>query len=162
MQVLAQNALTEMRALIQQLHPRSIAEEGLAAGLRRLAAERQSNDGLSVNLQIDGDQRLPANIEEELFRVAQEALHNIVKHARTDQAVMTLNLADRNAVRLCIEDSGAGFDPATTRSLPGHIGLDSMSERIQALGGTLIIDSKPGKGTRLRVELALPQEADHV
>jgi signal transduction histidine kinase len=160
-QVLAQNALAEMRGLIQQLHPRSIAEEGLAAALRRLAAERQANDNLTVNLQVSGERRLPVNIEEELYRIAQEALNNIVKHARTDQAAITLSLEDGNLVCMGIEDAGVGFDPAKARSLPGHLGLTSMIERIQSLGGTLTIDSQPGKGTRLRVELALAQEVEH-
>lgn len=161
LQVLAQSALTEMRVLIQQLHPRTIAEEGLAASLRRLAAERLSSDGLNVDLQINEEQRIPAKIEEELFRIAQEALNNIVKHARTDRATITLALEDGNRVVMCIEDNGAGFDPARVPSSPGHLGLTSMSERIQALGGKLVIDSKPGKGTRLNVELTLSQEVEH-
>lgn len=161
LQVLAQTALAEMRALIQQLHPHSIAEEGLAAGLRRLAADRQANDGLKVDLQILGEQSLPVKIEEGLFSIAQEALNNIVKHAHTDHAVITLNLEAGNRAMMGIEDSGAGFDPARVRSLPGHLGLTSMAERIQALGGTLVVDSKPGKGTRIRVELDLAQEVDH-
>jgi len=161
MQVLAQSALAEMRALIQQLHPRSIAEEGLAAALRRLVTEQQSNDGLSIDLRVNGERPLPKDIEKELFRVTQEALNNIVKHAHTDRAVISLNLDDRNRVSMCIEDDGAGFDPASVMYLPGHLGLISMSERIQALGGTLVVDSKPGKGTRLRIELDLAKEVEH-
>jgi len=161
LQELAQRALVEMRGLIQQLHPRSIAEEGLAAGLHRLATERQSGDGLNVELQVHGERRLPANIEEGLFRIAQEALNNIVKHAHTDRAVITLDLEDGNRVLMDIVDYGAGFDPTQVQSSPGHLGLTSMAERIQALGGTLIVDSKPGKGTRIRVELVVVQEVDH-
>ncbi len=161
LQVLAQTALAEMRALIQQLHPRSIAEEGLAAALRRLAAERQANDGLTVDLQITGEKRLPVKIEEELFRVAQEALNNIAKHAQTDRAVITLDLENDRQASLCIEDAGVGFDPEKARSLPGHLGLTSMAERIQALGGALALDSSPGKGTCVRVELNLEQEVEH-
>ncbi len=160
-QELSKNALAEMRALIQQLHPRSIAEEGLAPALRWLAAERLTNDKLTVELQICGERRLPTNIEEELFHIAQEALNNIVKHAHTDWAKIVLNLDDANRVRMVIEDAGVGFDPAQTKSLPGHLGLISMAERIQALGGTLTIDSRPGKGTRLRVELVQAREVEH-
>ena len=145
LQVLAQNALAEMRALIQQLHPRSVAEEGLAAGLRHLVAERQSNDGLKVELQIHGERRLPAKIEEGLYRIAQEGLNNIVKHAHTDRALITLNLEDGNRVFMGIEDAGVGFDPEKARSLPGHLGLTSMAERVQALGGTLVVELKTGK-----------------
>ncbi len=155
MQVLAQNALAEMRALIKQLHPTPVSEEGLAAGLRRLAAERNSMDGLTVELNLKGERSLPANIEDGLYRVVQEALNNIIKHAHTDHAVVTLNLEAEDTLNLCIEDAGIGFDPTRTHSLPGHLGLTSMCERVEALGGNLVIDSKPGKGTRLLVELAL-------
>lgn len=122
MQVLAQNALAEMRALIQQLHPTSVSGESLMIGLRRLVAERQASDGLTVDLEISGERRLPANIEDGLFRIVQEALNNIVKHAHTEHAVVNLHLEDENRVVLCIEDHGIGFDPARTRSLPGHLG----------------------------------------
>ena len=79
LQVLAQSALAEMRALIQELHPQNGIEAGLVPSLRRLAMERQKSDGLSIDLQIKGENRLPANIENELFRITQEALNNIVQ-----------------------------------------------------------------------------------
>jgi signal transduction histidine kinase len=161
MQTLAQNALLEMRALIQQLRPVPASRGGLPGGLRWLAEERKSADGLVVDLNIEGEQRLPEAIEDGLFRIAQEALNNIVKHAHTDHAVVSLNLNDAARVSLCVEDDGAGFDPAKANPMPGHLGLTSMSERVQALGGKLVIDSKPGKGTRLRVELDLDQEVKH-
>ncbi len=160
-QGLAQNALAEMRALIQHLRPRSIAEEGLVAALRRLAAERKASDGLVVDVQVSGERRLPVNTEEELYRIAQEALNNIVKHAQTDYAQITLRLEDVDRVGMCIEDAGLGFDPSKVRALPGHLGLTSMAERIQALGGRLVVDSRPGKGTRVQVDLALAQEMEH-
>lgn len=161
LQVLAQSALTEMRALIHEMHPNSSAEEGLVPLLRRLAAERQSNDGITVDLQLKGERRLPRTIESELFRIAQEGLNNIAKHAHVDHAVITLDLEDANRVSLGIEDAGIGFDPAQVNSLPGHLGLTSMQERVQALGGTLVIDSQPNKGTHLRVEITLKQEVEH-
>jgi signal transduction histidine kinase len=160
-QALAQNALAEMRALIQQMHTVSGSGDGLVPGLRRLAAERKSAAGLEVMLNLHGERRLPAKIEAELLRITQEALNNIVKHAHTQFAAVTLNLENAGRVSLCIEDHGVGFDPTKTSSLPGHLGLTSMSERVQALGGNLLIDSKPGGGTRLLVELALEQEAYH-
>jgi signal transduction histidine kinase len=161
LQNLAQTALAEMRGLIQQLHPRPTSVDGLAAGLRKLAEERQTNDGLKVDLQVHGARRLPAKIEDELTQIAREALNNTVKHAHTDCAVITLNLDDGNQVSMEIEDAGAGFDPASVRLQPGHLGLTSMAERIEALGGTLTVDSKPRKGTCIRVKVAVPQEVDH-
>ena len=161
LQELAQNALAEMRSLIQELHPNPGKDEGLLPALRRMVTERKANDGLTVDLQVKGERRLPANIEGELFRIAQEALNNIVKHAHTDQAVITLNLVDADQIFLGIEDAGVGFDPAQVKTLPGHLGLTSMQERVDALGGTLVIDSTPGKGTRLGVKIDLKQEIEH-
>lgn len=161
LQALAGSALAEMRALIQELHPANGADAGLAVQLHRLAAERQTNDGLTVDVQIDADRRLPAAVESELFRIAQEALNNVVKHAHAKRAVLALNLGDAARATLRIVDDGIGFDPTLASALPGHLGLTSMAERVQALGGTLEIDSQPGKGTRLTVEIALEQEVEH-
>jgi signal transduction histidine kinase len=166
LQSLAQNALAEMRTLIQQLRPHSIVEGGLAAALRAHASERQAKDGLSVDLQISGDRRLPLETEEVLFRVVQEALNNVVKHARTSQAAVTLDLQN-DPVTLTIEDHGAGFDPAMVKKQEAgvdrtaHMGLAGMAERIQSIGGKLVIDSKPGTGTRIRVENIRVEEQQH-
>ncbi|HZW02957.1 MAG TPA: sensor histidine kinase [Anaerolineaceae bacterium] len=161
LQDLAQSALAEMRALIQEMHPHSSAEGGLAPVLRRLVSERQSTGGLTIDLQVKGERRLPDSIEGELYRIAQEAMNNIAKHAHATHAEISLDLEDTHQVHLSIEDNGVGFDPAQVQSAPGHLGLTSMHERVQALGGTLQIDTQPGQGTRLRVELALGKEAAH-
>lgn len=160
LQVLSQSALSEMRALIQELHPNSLAEEGLISALQRLVREKQANDGLKVDLQVKGEKRLPPNIESELYRVVQEATNNIVKHAHTDHASIVLDLEDPERVKLTICDNGAGFDVEAARPVPGHLGLTSMIERIEALSGNLEIESAPGKGTRLTVIIALEQEVE--
>jgi signal transduction histidine kinase len=157
-QELAKNALAEMRALIQQLHPAPVDAEGLIPCLRRLAAERRVSYGLNVDLKISGERRLPVTIERELFQVAKEGLSNIIKHAQADQAAIMLMLEDQNRVTMCIEDDGIGFDADALQPSPGHLGLTSMSERVHALGGTLSIETRPGMGTRIRVELDLLQE----
>jgi signal transduction histidine kinase len=159
---LAQNALGEMRSLIQELHPHSDTDEGLVPALQQLAEKRLKNNGMTIDMQLKGERRLPALIEKELYRIAQEALSNIVKHAQADHASISLDLEDENRVLLIIEDAGIGFDPIQARLLPGHLGLTSMQERVEALGGKLTIDSQPGKGTRLQVVIALEQEAEHV
>lgn len=153
LQDLAQSALTEMRSLIQQLRPKSLAEEGLVAALRRHAAERQAQDGLTVEVEVKGARRLPAALEETLFRVAQEALNNIVKHAGTSQAWLRLAVDD-SPVCLEIEDRGTGFDLALVGSAPGHMGLAGMAERVKAQGGSLEIQSAPGRGTIIRATIA--------
>ncbi len=93
-------------------------------------------------------------VEEGLFRVAQEALNNVVKHAQTDRAEVRLCLRD-DIASLLIEDPGIGFDP--TRISPGtsHLGLASMRERVQALGGKLEIESQAHAGTRVKAEVPL-------
>lgn len=165
LQTLAKSALTEMRTLIQQ-RPRSVAEDGLEAALRRYVAERQAQDGLLVDLSIRGSRNLPQNIEEALFRVIREALNNVVKHAQTDRASVAL-LLDQNPVQVLIDDEGTGFDPPrlqTGETRPGettHFGLASMAERVEALGGRLVVDSKPGSGTHIRVENIRVEEAAH-
>ncbi len=165
LQSLAKSALTEMRMLIQQ-RPRSVAEDGLEAALHRHITERQAQDGLHVNLSIRGSRSLPQNIEEALFRVIREALNNVVKHAQTDRASVTL-LLDENPVQVMIDDEGAGFDPdhlhkgETRAGETTHFGLASMTERVEALGGRLVVNSKPGSGTHIRVENIRVEEAAH-
>jgi signal transduction histidine kinase len=173
---LSQSALTEMRSLIYQLRPTTGTEAGLVAALRQHAAKRRNQDGLMVMLHTEGARRLPPEVEETLFRIVQEALNNVVKHARTDRVDVTLRLTDESA-SLVIQDHGVGCDPSTLlrtgpstslRTGPSaslspdpaglgsetpHIGLTSMRERAEMLGGTFTIESQPGTGTRIRVDI---------
>jgi signal transduction histidine kinase len=149
-----------MRSLISHLRPKTVAEEGLIPTLRRHVAERGDRDGLSVALNLEGyeaDRRLPPETEEALFRIVQEALNNVVKHAQTDQAEVRLRLTD-GAVSLLIQDRGIGFDPNRVSSRASHLGLTGMSERVRALGGTIEIESQPEAGTRINVEVPLAEE----
>ena len=158
LQELSQNALSEMRSLIQQMRAKPLEEEGLASAVRRHCEERQKNDGLRVELNIEGEQRLPLAYEEGLFRIIQEGLNNIIKHARTDRAVVNLNLA-MPPYSVTIEDQGAGFNFQGLDATNGHVGLSSISERARAIGGTFSIESAPGKGTRIRIDNIQPKEA---
>jgi signal transduction histidine kinase len=160
-QELAGDALAEMRSLIRQLRPKTVAELGLAPALRQHAAERQSRDGLHVDLHVDGERRLPAETEEALFRVVQEALNNVVKHARTDRAEVCLAW-QAQAVTLTVEDRGAGFDSAGAGPDASHLGLTSMHERVKALGGTLDVRSEPGAGTCIHVHVPLIEKEDRI
>ncbi len=92
--------------------------------------------------------------EEGLFRIAQEALNNVVKHAQTDRAEVRLCL-EGDTASLVIEDPGVGFDPTRISLGASHLGLTSMRERVQALGGTLEIESQAHAGTRIKVEVPL-------
>jgi signal transduction histidine kinase len=143
------------------LRPKTVADEGLVPALRRHIAERRERDGLTVALSLEGyaeeDRRLPPEAEEALFRIVQEALNNVVKHAQTDRAEVRLRLRDE-AVSLLVEDPGVGFDPTGVISGASHLGLTSIRERVMALRGTLDIESRPGSGTRIRVEVPLAEE----
>lgn len=157
LQELAQNALGEMRSLIQQMRPKSMAEEGLVAALRRHFNERQRNDGLSVDFQVSGGQRLPLACEEGLYRIIQEALNNIVKHAGVKQAAVCLDLREP-PYSVTVEDHGNGFEANALDTSGAHIGLASMAERARAIGGVLSVESTPGAGTRIRVDNIRPEE----
>ena len=96
---------------------------------------------------------MPLALKEPLYRVAREALHNTVKHARAGRIELSL-ACDAEGIGLEVADDGVGFDPSG--AFPGHLGLRSMRERVAALGGTLEIDSAPGRGTRVRARIPSP------
>ncbi|MFN2241044.1 MAG: sensor histidine kinase [Anaerolineae bacterium] len=160
---LAASAMGEIQALVSQLRPQSLAEEGLPTALHRLAAERQARDGLQVAVEVNGEpydetgeppdtgQLPPEPVAEALVHIAQESLTNVAKHAGTGQATVRLNLAV-GASSLEIEDGGLGFDPEVAMSRHGHLGLAGMAERAAEIGWNLSIESRPRRGTRIRVE----------
>lgn len=152
---LAQSALAEMRTLISELDPSKITEGGLAAALRRHLADRHLPETLSVSFNVEGDQLLTSAEEQGLFRIAQEALNNVVKHSRASQACIRLHLAEPSWIE--IEDRGQGFDLQQARN-GGRLGLTSMAERAAEIGWRLQVITSPGAGTRIRVEKTSPGE----
>ncbi len=102
---------------------------------------------MNIQLSAEGERKLPADVQIGLYRLAQEALNNIVKHAKASQAVVTLRLGD--TVRLTIADNGIGFAPSTVTA--DHLGLKIMRERAEAIGAKLTIESEPGEGTQISV-----------
>jgi signal transduction histidine kinase len=152
---LSATALAEMRSLIFQLRPESLATEGLREALTKRADVLRTRYKLAVDLApgLEPDAGLEA--KQALLRVAQEATHNIVKHARATRVEIRLDQIGE-WVELAISDDGQRFDPAG--SFPDHLGLHSMRERVEALGGTLEITSHPGRGTRIvaRLPAGLP------
>ena len=133
--------------------------------MRDFIAEREKCDALVVALNIEGERKLPARYELALFRIIQEALNNVVKHARTNQASVTLHFGE-DTITLLIEDQGQGFNcqsqhsdiNALTQSGQGMptYGLTSMRERAELLEGTFQIESSPGLGTRIAVHVPNP------
>ena len=149
--LLAQNALSEMQVLISRLAPDRLAAGGFEATLRQHLADRHELENLSVTLKVEGCQPLEPAEEAGVFRIAQEALNNIVKHAGVAQAVVRLHLAEPFWME--IEDRGVGFDARQARA-DGQMGLSSMQERAEEIGWHLQVSSSPGTGTCVRVEKA--------
>ena len=147
---LAGAGLAEMRALIFELRPESLEIEGLVAALTRQVAVLRTRYKLTVDATLDNEPDLPLEVKHALYRIAQEALHNIVKHARA--STVALQLAQQgNEIILQVRDNGKGFDPA--RPFPGHFGVRSIEERVAKMGGTLTIESVPGQGTCIDVRV---------
>jgi len=141
-----------MRALIFELRPESLQEEGLVAALARQAAAVRARYELQVEARLEEEPELSLDANEALYRVAQEAIHNVVKHAEASRVWLTLK-SRPEAVLLEVQDDGKGFDPA--QDFPGHLGQRSMRERSEAIGARLTVESAPGQGTRVRVRLPL-------
>jgi signal transduction histidine kinase len=148
---LAEAGLTEMRALIFELRPESLETEGLIAALNQQAAALEARHEIPVRTTILCEEPdVPLETKEALYRIAQEALHNTVKHARATKAELKLE-CDAWGVALEVSDDGVGFDPEGSYS--GHLGLKSMRERAGRLGSTLWVESAPGEGTTIRVTI---------
>jgi signal transduction histidine kinase len=147
----AQESLREMRLLVFELRLPIIKEEGLASAVQARLEAVETRVGLGTKFSSDLEERLPANVEEELYRIAQEALNNTLRHAQASRVIVTLHRNDET-VRLEITDDGVGFDPQTA-TLQGGFGLQSMQERAERLGGQMTVQSQAGTGTQISVEI---------
>ena len=135
--------------MIFELRPANLEQEGLATVLVKHARMVSERSGINVRADVKGQRRLPLHIEKALFRVAQEALNNVVKHSRATEALVVLKTHE-NMVYLTIEDNGVGIQPGPVRA--NTLGLTSMRERVEQLGGTIEITSGTnGTGTAVRV-----------
>jgi signal transduction histidine kinase/PAS domain-containing protein len=150
---MAREAMYDMRLLVFELRPFMLETEGLASALRARLAAVEGRSGLKTQVFVEEERRLPIVIEEELYRIAQEGLNNVVKHAEATQVQIQLKY-DENTVLLEMIDDGKGFEPETV-SQSGGFGLQGIQERVQQLGGTLKIESVPFSGTRLSVRIPL-------
>ena len=148
----AEAAVTEMRALIFELHPETLAREGLSGALAKQVAAVQARHRLVVNATIEAEPELPLGSKEDLYRVAQEALSNAARHARASQINLVLRCCSQ-WVTLEVSDDGIGFNPEDRP--PDHLGLQSMHERVWRHGGRLEIESQPGHGTLIRARIPL-------
>jgi signal transduction histidine kinase len=150
---LADAGLAEMRALIFELRPESLQTEGLVAALGKLVNALGARYQLEVTLEAGDEPIVSIDVKESLYRIAQEAMNNIAKHARA--AHVEVKLSNENGeLLLSIFDDGAGFD--TSVEFPGHLGMYTMRERAEKVGGILTIESAPNSGTRINVKLQCP------
>jgi signal transduction histidine kinase len=163
---LVREVVGEAREVIHDLRPTVLDDFGLAAAVR-LQVQTLRSEGLEVGLEEAlGDERLPPELETTLFRVAQEALTNVRKHARAAAVHVVLDRSGK-AVRLMVRDEGRGFRPdeATKSNGPGErVGLSGMRERLSLLGGRFELQSEPGSGTTVKAEVDLPtrrEDPDH-
>lgn len=145
---LAETALVEMRELIFELRPESLESEGLVAALTKLAKVLQMRYHLAVSTMLCDEPDLSLKAKQELYRIAQEAMHNTAKHAHASTVDLRLRWTQEGLL-LEVQDNGVGFD--TAASFPGHLGLHSMRERTSRLNGTFQIESTSGLGTSIRV-----------
>jgi PAS domain S-box-containing protein len=148
---MAREAMVDMRMLIFELHPPMLEEEGLVAALQARLAAVESRARLETEIRVKGERRLPLAVEEELFRVALEALNNVIKHASAQHVIVSLRF-EGDSASLEITDDGVGFDSAEAKG-SGGMGLLGIEERVRRIGGALVIDSTPGRGTTLRVKV---------
>jgi signal transduction histidine kinase len=144
--------LQDVRRLAVELRPKALDDFGLAAALERLVNVFTETTGIGVELEATLDERLPSEVETTLYRIVQEALTNIVKHARARNVSILVVRRARSATAV-IEDDGEGFDPAYVHE--DGLGLLGMRERVALLDGRLTVESTPGAGTTLAVEVPL-------
>jgi signal transduction histidine kinase len=139
-------ALAEMRALLLELRPATLTEVGLGELLRQLTEAITGQARVQITLTVEGQCRLPPDVQIALYRIAQEALNNVARHANASQAAVYLH-GQVDEIELRISDDGQGFDPSCVAL--EHLGLGIMRERAEAIGATLQIESQSGSGTQV-------------
>jgi signal transduction histidine kinase len=156
----ARRGLKEMRLLVYELRPLALEGVGLVGALQQRLEMVEGRSGVQTRLLVEpeGDVKLPPNLEEELYRIAQEALNNTLKHANassvTVRLAVTPSATKGRHLELEVSDDGCGFDPQAVGN-KGGLGLTSIRERVAGLGGELNVISAPGEGTALRVDVPL-------
>ncbi|MBA7566326.1 hypothetical protein ES708_08017 [subsurface metagenome] len=148
-------ALETLRHCAQDLRPRILDDLGLVAALEWMTEDMAKSQGIDAHTEVAGiEQTLPVETQLLLFRIAQEALNNIRRHAEASRAVVKLESGD-NSIKMTVSDNGKGFEPPESMgdlASIGKLGLVGMQERARLLGGSLKVESEPGKGTTVAVE----------
>lgn len=154
--------LVEARRFIRELTPPQLDDQTLGGALRRLARTQWASQGLDVHVRVSDTIVLPMHLQTALLRIAQGAIANVIQHARATTATISIAVED-DRLQFSVTDDGTGFDPLIASKDAGEksdsFGLRATAERVQQLGGTLTIDSPPGHGTILTVDLRLRETA---
>jgi len=152
------DVIREVRRLSQDLRPAALDRLGLLPALEWLASQVTEYSGIATNVNVIGKQRrLPEEIELVLFRITQEALRNMWRHSQANEAKIKVEF-EKSKVKITVSDNGKGFSlPNKIEDLArdGKLGLTGMHERAQLIGGTLTVQSNPGRGTSITVEMPL-------
>ncbi len=151
-EALLQQAQQELTALLRELRPAALQGRGLVAALREYLQEWSQRTGIEADLQVQGQRRLPLEIEQALWRIVQEALANVARHSQARRVQIRLAW-EAESIRLSVSDDGRGFVPTAGRGR--GLGLTSMAERARGLGGEFHLRSAPGQGTQVTVVLPL-------
>jgi len=150
----------QLRRLSHELRPTILDDLGLVAALEFLGAGVSARNGLKVSVEGEPGERYPGPVETVLYRIVQEALNNVSKHAHASRVTIAVCRDDRH-VFCSVRDNGVGFDPTAARVGVGCIGLIGMRERLTPLGGSLSIDAAPGRGTQIAVTIPLGSGSGH-
>jgi NarL family two-component system sensor histidine kinase LiaS len=146
---LVSDVIQELTFLVQEIYPIALQEKGLATVLREYIFEWEHRNDITVKLTLQKERRLPLNVEQAVYRVTQEALANVARHSRARRVEVSL-VYHGDALELAVTDDGCGFDA----ELKGQgLGLRSIRERVGSVNGTVQIQSAPGCGTRILVQV---------
>ncbi|MCI0440437.1 MAG: PAS domain S-box protein [Chloroflexi bacterium] len=148
---MAREAMADLRLMIFSSHPSTLEQEGLAAAIQARLEAVESRAGFAVEFNVEGSRRPRVAVDLELYYVTQEALNNVIKHAQANSVRVSLTL-DENSTVLIIEDDGAGFDVEAAARV-GGLGLRSIRERVERIGGKVELRSLPQQGTTLKIEV---------
>ncbi len=158
LQTFTSSMVDEARRLMQNLRPSLLDDLGLVPAISSFAERQLERSGIKFQIDVQGVKRkLPASMETALFRIFQEAITNIAKHAEAKNGRMELRFKE-SFLEAEITDDGCGFDPATSRATWQTFGLLGIEERVAILGGTLRIDSQEGRGTKIHLTVPTPPD----
>ena len=149
---MANTAQAEMRALLLHLRPAHLEGKSLVEGVTALLRELEQKYAMKIDVFIDDDVTMPKGIEDQLFRMVQEAVSNVLRHAKATRLEFQLKRS-KTEIKVRIIDNGVGFDPSTVKQ--GSYGLQTMRERVTEIGGTLHIVSVVGKGTQIEATIPI-------